>query len=266
MKQQGKLELKPMKLIIPCLDVRRGKVTKGIRFQDNVDLGDPVEMAAAYSAAGCDELVLYDITASAERRSIDLNLIKAVAQASSVPLAVGGGISGPADMAAAIAAGAAKVSLNSAAVKNPKIIAEGARSFGAARIVLGMDPIKTNDLVNFPSGYAITIRGFRERTELDALAWALQAQDLGAGEIVVNSVDADGTQAGYELPLTQLIAAQVRVPVIASGGAGKPEDLVAVFKQTGAAGAIVASMVHSGAYSIGQIKAALAAAGLQVRQ
>ncbi|MCX6992951.1 MAG: imidazole glycerol phosphate synthase subunit HisF [Kiritimatiellaeota bacterium] len=254
------------KRIIPCLDVRRGKVTKGVRFQNNVELGDPVEMAAAYSAGGCDELVFYDITASAEHRPIDIEMVAAVARAIHIPFTVGGGITGLADMARVLTAGAEKISLNSLAVQNPTIITEGAKAFGAQCIVLGMDPVKMPDNPRFPSGYEITIRGFRERTGLDALAWARRAEELGAGEIVVNSVDADGTQQGFELTLTRLIATQVHIPVVASGGAGTPDHLAAVFTTGCADAAIIAGMIHTGAYTIRQIKEALLAKHIPVRK
>ncbi len=254
------------KRIIPCLDVRNKKVTKGIKFQNNVVLGDPVEMAAAYSKDGCDELVFYDITASAEKRSIDIEMVKEVAKAIHIPFAVGGGIANLKDMENVLLAGAEKVSINSLAVKNPSIIAEGAKAFGSQCIVLGMDPIKTDDIKKFPSGYEITIRGFRERTGLDAVEWAKRACELGVGEIVVNSVDADGTKNGYELNLTKLIAESVSVPVVASGGAGVPQHLVDVFKVAKADAAIIASMIHTGEYTISQIKQCLHFAGIPIRQ
>lgn len=254
------------KRIIPCLDVRNGKVTKGVHFQNNVELGDPVELAAAYCAGGCDELVFYDITASAEARPIDIGLVRAVAGTIHIPFAVGGGIAGLEDMDRVLAAGAEKISVNSLAVKKPAIIAEGARAFGSQCIVLGMDPVRTDDPTRFPSGYEVTVQGFRQRTGLDALTWARQAQDLGAGEIVVNSVDADGTRAGYELKLTRLIATLVRIPVVASGGAGKPEHLAQVFTEGQADAAIVAGMLHTGEYTIREIKDTLAAAGIPVRK
>ncbi len=253
------------KRIIPCLDVRRRKVTKGVRFQNNVDLGDPVELAVAYSDGGCDELVFYDITASAEGRGIDLAMVRDVARAIRIPFAVGGGISGLDDMYQVLLAGAEKVSVNSLAVRQPQIIADGARQFGAQCIVLGMDPVQTSD-PRCPSGYEITTRGFRERTGLDALAWARRAVELGAGEIVVNSVDADGTRQGYELRLTGMIADAVGVPVVASGGAGVPQHLIDVFRKAGADAAIIASMIHTGEYTIAQIKAELVRAGLPIRQ
>jgi cyclase len=254
--------------IIPCLDVRSRRVTKGVRFQNNVDVGDAVELAARYYAEGCDELVFYDITASAERRPIDIGLVRDVARAVRIPFAVGGGIAGLEDMAGVLLAGAEKVSVNSLAVLNPAIIAEGARAFGSQCIVLGMDPkaVEPADRARFPSGYEVTIRGFRERTGLDAVAWARQAAGLGAGEIVVNSVDADGTRSGFELEITRLIADAVPVPVVASGGAGCPQHLRDAFVRGHADAAIVAGMLHSGDYTIPQIKEALAADGIAVRR
>jgi cyclase len=254
------------KRIIPCLDVRNKKVTKGVRFQGNVDLGDPIEMAVAYSDGGCDELVFYDITASAERRPIDIDMVREVGKVIHIPFSVGGGIESIDDMYRVLLAGAEKVSVNSLAVKNPAIIAEGAKVFGSQCIVLGMDPVRTDDPAKFPSGYEITIRGFRERTGIDALEWARRAEDLGVGEIVVNSVDADGTRDGFEIDLTGLISTSVRIPVVASGGAGIPRHLVEVFKEGHADAAIIASMIHTGEYTIAQIKQELATAGVPVRR
>lgn len=253
------------KRIIPCLDVRDKKVTKGVKFQNNVVLGDPVEMAVAYSEGGCDELVFYDITASAEGRPLDIEMVAQVARAIRIPFAVGGGIASLEDMYRALNAGAEKVSVNSLAVKNPQIIAQGSKAFGAQCIVLGMDPVKTDDPA-FPSGYQITVRGFRERTQLDALEWAKRAEALGAGEIVVNSVDADGTRDGFELNLTALISTSVSIPVVASGGAGTPQHLIDVFTTGKADAAIIASMIHTGEYTLGAIKRDLAAAGIPVRR
>ena len=250
------------KRVIPCLDVRKGRVTKGVKFKNNVDLGDPVEMAVAYSDGGADELVVYDITASAERRPIDIGMVAAVAQAVRIPFAVGGGIASVADMERVILAGAEKISVNSLAVRNPQIIAEGAAAFGRQCVVLGMDPVRS---AKCPSGYEITTRGFREFTGLDAVEWAKRAADLGAGEIVVNSVDADGTRAGFELTVTRLIADAVGVPVVASGGAGQPEHLVEAFQAGHADAAIVAGMIHSGDYTIADIKRVIAAAGVPTR-
>jgi imidazole glycerol-phosphate synthase subunit HisF len=254
------------KRIIPCLDVRNKVVTKGVKFQNNVDLGDPIEMAVGYSDGGCDELVFYDITASAERRPIDIEMVQEVARVIRIPFAVGGGISSLEDMSRVLLAGAEKVSVNSLAVKNPDIIATGARAFGAQCIVLGMDPVRVDDLKKFPSGYEITIRGFRERTGMDALEWAKRAVDLGVGEIVVNSVDADGTRDGFELGLTKMIATNVGVPVVASGGAGTPQHLIDVFTDGCADAAIIASMIHTGEYTIEQIKQPIIEAGVPIRQ
>lgn len=254
------------KRIIPCLDIRNKKVTKGIRFQNNIDLGDPVELAAKYYDDGCDELVFYDITASAERRSIDIEMVKEVAKAIRIPFAVGGGISTISDMSRVLLAGAEKVSVNSLAVENPRIITEGAKAFGSQCMVLGMDPLKVETSEKIPSGYEITTRGFRHRTGMDTLEWAKRAEDLGIGEIVVNSVDADGTREGFEIGLTRMIAENVGVPVVASGGAGKPEHLVEVFKFAYADAAIIAGMIHTGKYTIPQIKEYLLNEAVPVRK
>lgn len=253
------------KRIIPCLDVRNKLVTKGVKFKNNVDLGDPVEMALAYSDGGCDELVFYDITASAEGRPIDIDMVTEVGKVIHIPFAVGGGICDLDDMYDVLHAGAEKVSVNTLAVDNPGIITEGARQFGSQCIVLGMDPVGADD-GRFPSGYEITTHGFRQRTGMDALDWAKRAEELGVGEIVVNSVDADGTRDGFELNLTRLIAENVGIPVVASGGAGTPQHLADVFQQAHADAAIIASMVHMGDYTIAQIKAELDEAGVPVRK
>ena len=250
------------KRVIPCLDVRDGRVTKGVKFKDNVDLGDPVEMAVGYCEGGADELVFYDITASAEHRPIDIGMVEAVAKAVRIPFAVGGGVSSVVDMERVILAGAEKVSVNSLAVVRPEIISEGAAVFGSQCIVLGMDPVKSG---RTPSGYEITTRGFREFTGIDAVEWAKRAAGLGAGEIVVNSVDADGTRSGFELEITRLVSEAVHVPVVASGGAGEPAHLVAAFNVAHADAAIVAGMVHYGDYTIEVIKKAMCAAGVPTR-
>ena len=253
------------KRIIPCLDIHDRKVTKGVRFQDNVILGDPVELAMRYYEEGCDELVFYDITASAHNRPTDIEMVRDVAKAIRIPFAVGGGIASPDDMSRILLAGAEKVSVNSLAVRNPDIIAEGAKALGSQCIVLGMDPVAV-DKPECPSGYEITIRGFREYTGLDALEWAKKAVDLGVGEIVVNSVDADGTREGFEIKLTRMIAENVSVPVVASGGAGSARHLVEVFEQAHADAAIIAGMIHTGEYTIPAIKNELADAGIPIRQ
>jgi len=229
-------------------------------------MGDPVEMAARYYEEGCDELVFYDITASAERRPIDIEMVREVAAAVRIPFAVGGGISNLADMERVLLAGAEKVSVNSLAVRNPEIIAEGAKAFGNQCIVLGMDPLATDDKKTCPSGYEITVRGFREHTGIDALEWAKRAVDLGVGEIVVNSVDADGTRDGFEIDLTGMIADNVSVPVVASGGAGCSQHLADVFTQAHADAAIIAGMIHTGDYTIPQIKQELIEKGIPIRK
>jgi len=241
-------------------------VTKGVKFKNNVDLGDPVEMAARYYEDGCDELVFYDITASAEKRPIDIDMVREVAKAVRIPFAVGGGISTIEDMSRVLMAGAEKVSVNSLAVRDPNIIAQGANAFGAQCIVLGMDPVANPDKGKFPSGYEITVSGFRERTGMDALEWAKKAVDLGAGEIVVNSVDADGTRAGFELTITRMIAENVTVPVVASGGAGCSAHLAEVFEKAHADAAIIAGMIHTGEFTIPQIKKELIEAGIAIRR
>jgi cyclase len=252
------------KRVIVCLDVRNGKVTKGVKFKENVDLGDPVEMGRKYYQDGVDELVFYDIMASAEKRPIDIGMVRSVARRVFIPFSVGGGIRNLDDMRAVLLAGAEKVSLNSLAVQNPEIIGQGARAFGKQCIVLGMDAKKT-DLPGLSSGYEVFVQGGRKAMGIDAVEWAKRAVSLGAGEICVNSIDADGTKDGYELNLTRLVAEAVDVPVIASGGAGTPSHLVDVFNNGKADAGLVASMVHYGTYSIAAIKAELSAAGVPMR-
>lgn len=250
------------KRIIVCLDVKDGRTTKGVKFLNNVDIGDPVEMARAYYEQGVDELVFYDIIASARGRGPILDLISRVASQVFIPFCVGGGIGSVDDIRSTILAGAEKVSLNSQAVKNPDLISQGARIFGNQCIVLGMDAARDPEM---PSGYRVYINGGRVKTDLDALAWAKKAVELGAGEIVLNSIDADGTKAGYEINLTRMIAENVAVPVIASGGGGTPQHLADVLKEGKADAALIASMVHSGQYTVGSIKADLNKAGVPVR-
>ena len=250
------------KRIIVCLDVKDGRTTKGVKFQNNIDIGDPVEMAAEYYRQGVDELVFYDIIASARGRGPILDLISRVASQVFIPFCVGGGIGSIDDIRSTILAGAEKVSLNSQAVKNPSLITEGARIFGNQCIVLGMDAAKDDEM---PSGYRVYINGGRVKTELDALEWAKKAVSLGAGEIVLNSMDADGTKEGYEINLTRMIAENVAVPVIASGGGGKPEHLAQALTEGKADAALIATMVHSGKYTVGGIKEDLRRAGIPVR-
>lgn len=250
------------KRIIVCLDVKNGRTTKGVKFQNNRDIGDPVEMAEEYYRQGVDELVFYDIMASADGRRPILDLISRVADRIFIPFCVGGGITTLEDIKSTILAGAEKISLNSQAVKNPDLIKEGARVFGNQCIVLGMDAARDKSM---PSGYRIFINGGRIKTDLDAREWAQKAVSLGAGEIVLNSIDADGTKNGYELALTKMIAESVGVPVVASGGAGKPEHLADVFTRGEADAALIASMVHSGEYTVSSIKRALSAQNIPVR-
>jgi len=251
--------------IIVCLDVRAGKTTKGVRFEGNVDLGDPVEMAERYYEDGVDELVFYDITASAEARPIDIEMVRAVASRIFIPFSVGGGIRGIEDMRCVLLAGAEKVSVNSLAVIDPRIIARGARAFGSQCVVLGMDALRVGPRPGIPSGYEVVVKGGRERTGLDAVEWARKAEKLGAGEICLNSIDADGTRNGYELTVTSAVSRAVAIPVIASGGAGTPEHLRRVLTEGRADAALIASMVHYGAHTIPEIKKLLAGAGIPVR-
>ena len=250
------------KRIIVCLDVKDGRTTKGVKFQNNIDIGDPVEMAAEYYRQGVDELVFYDIIASARGRGPILDLISKVASQVFIPFCVGGGINTIEDIRDTILAGAEKVSLNSPAVKNPGLITEGARIFGNQCIVLGMDVRKDPTK---PSGYGTTIHGGRVDTGLDALEWAKKGVSLGAGEIVLNSMDADGTKAGYDIELTRMIAENVPVPVIASGGGGTPQHMADVLKEGKADAALIATMVHSGKYTVGGIKQNLDKMGIPVR-
>ncbi len=254
------------KRVIPCLDVRDGKLTKGVRFQGNVDIGDPVDMARRYYEEGADEIVFYDITASHEGRGIMLRVVEKVAGQIFIPFSVGGGISTLADMRDVLLAGAEKISVNSAAVKTPEIIAEGAAAFGSQCIVVGMDVLRVPRTDAIPSGYEIVIHGGRKRTGMDALWWAMEAERLGAGELCVNSIDADGTKDGYELTLTRLIADHVRVPVIASGGAGSPQHMVEAVTEGRASAALIASIVHYGNHTIVELKDHMARSGVRVRR
>ncbi|MDA8161815.1 MAG: imidazole glycerol phosphate synthase subunit HisF [Desulfobacteraceae bacterium] len=253
------------KRIIPCLDVRDGKTTKGIKFKDNVDIGDPVAMARFYYEEGADELVFYDITASSEHRPIMIDVVRRVAEEIFIPFSVGGGIRSVDDMREVLLAGAEKVSVNSAAVKNPGLINEGAKAFGNQCIVLGMDVKKVEKSAKISSGYEIVIQGGRTYMGIDALWWAKEAENLGAGEICLNSIDADGTQEGYELNLTRMISEAVGIPVIASGGAGHPEHLYQVLKIGKADAALIASMTHYGTYKMREIKEYLNKRDIQIR-
>ncbi len=253
------------KRVIPCLDVRDGRLTKGVRFQGNVDIGDPVATARRYYEEGADEIVFYDITASHEKRGIFLDVVTRVAEQIFIPFSVGGGISSVEDMRAVLLAGAEKVSINSAAVTNPNLIGLGATAFGSQAIVVGMDVKEVPATEAIPSGYEIVIHGGRKHMGIDALAWAKRCEDLGAGELCINSIDADGTRDGYELTLTRLICEAVSIPVIASGGAGNPDHMYHAVTEGKASAALIASIVHYGQYSIKQCKEHMAKCGAKVR-
>lgn len=254
------------KRIISCLDVRDGRLAKSIKFVDTREIGDPVVKAHEYYQQGLDELVFYDITASSENRGIMLEVVSRVAEQVFIPFSVGGGLRSVEDCSRVLLAGAEKVNLNSAAVKNPGLIAGASKAFGAQAVVLSMDVLRVEPCAAIRSGYEIVINGGRTRMGLDAIEWAKRGQELGAGEIVVNSIDADGTQEGYELTLTRLVAEAVSLPVIASGGGGKPEHIYAVLTEGKADAALVASMLHYGEYTVRQIKEYLAGRGIKVRR
>lgn len=253
------------KRVIACLDVRNGKLAKSVKFVDTKDIGDPIEKAADYYNQGLDELVLYDITASSDGRAIMLDVVEAVASRIFIPFSVGGGIRSVSDATALRLAGAEKINVNSAAVKRPEVITEIAEAIGAQSTILSMDVLRTEPTPAIPSGYEIVINGGRTRMGLDAIEWAKRAVELGAGELVVNSIDADGTREGYEITLTRSIAEAVTVPVIASGGAGTPEHLYQVLTEGKADAALVASMVHYGEYTVGSLKRYLHDRGVKVR-
>ena len=255
------------KRIIPCLDVDAGRVVKGIKFMEHRDAGDPVELASIYDAEGADELVFYDITASADQRGIMLDVVSRTAAQLFIPLTVGGGLRNVQDMRQMLNAGADKVSINTAAVQRPELISEGAEAFGSQCIVLGMDALRVPG--SSPTRWEIrthTGRAGGRSAGLDAVEWAVRAVQLGAGEIVVNSIDADGTQEGYDLELLHAISTGVSVPVIASGGAGNLEHLYDAIDQGKADAVLAASIFHFGTYSISQAKDYLAARGVPMRR
>ena len=253
------------KRLIACLDVRDGKLAKSVRFVDTKDIGDPVKKAREYYLDGLDELVFYDITASSDRRSIILDVVEAVAEQVFIPLSVGGGVRSVRDATDLRLAGAEKINVNSAAVRRPALIAECAEAIGNQNVVLSMDIRRVGESGEFPSGYEIVIDGGRRPMGIDALRWTLEGERLGAGELVVNSIDADGTRDGYELRLTRMIGAAVRIPVIASGGAGVPEHLYEVLTEGRADAALVASMVHYGDYTVSGLKRDLHDRGVKMR-
>lgn len=251
--------------IIPCLDVNNGRVVKGVTFEQLRDAGDPVALAEVYNREGADELVFYDITASSDKRRIMLDVVEAVAEQVFIPLSVGGGVRTLADATDLRLAGAEKINVNTAAVERPALIAECAEAIGNQNIVLSMDIKAVDDTSQCPSGYEIVIHGGRTRTGKDALAWALEGERLGAGELVVNSIDADGTREGYSIELTRMLSEAVRIPVIASGGAGKPEHLYDVLTKGKADAALVASMVHYGDYRVSELKTYLHRRNIKMR-
>ena len=253
------------KRIIACLDVRDGRLAKSIKFIETKDIGDPVETARRYYEAGIDELVLYDITASSDQRNIMLDVVAAVAAQVFIPFSVGGGLRTVEDCAKVLLAGAEKVNVNTAAVQNPQLIAEASRAFGAQCVVLSMDVQAVPPVSAVPSGYEIVTHGGRTRTGLDAVAWARRGEELGAGELVVNSIDADGTREGYAIDLTRKIAEAVRIPVVASGGGGKAEHLLQVLTDGKADAALVASLLHYRITTVAELKRYLDQNGVKVR-
>ncbi len=254
------------KRVIACLDVRDGKLAKSVKFVNTKDIGDPVEKAREYYLDGLDELVFYDITASSDRRKIMLDVVEQVAQEVFIPLSVGGGVRDVQDATDLRLAGAEKINVNTAAVERPALIGECADAIGAQNVVLSMDIRRVDANDDQPSGYEIVTHGGRTDTGLDALTWALDGEKRGAGELVVNSIDADGTLDGYELTLTRMLSEAVRIPVIASGGAGKPEHLRDVLTEGKADAALVASMVHYGTYRVSELKDYLHNEGIKVRR
>ncbi len=246
------------KRIIPCLDVTDGRVVKGVNFLQLRDAGDPAEMAAAYSDAGADELVFLDITATSDDRETVLDLVQEISRNVFIPLTVGGGIRTEEDARAALRAGADKVSMNSAAVADPSLVERSARQFGVQCIVVAIDA-RRND-----GGWEVYVKGGREGTGLDALEWAERVAELGAGELLVTSMDRDGTVSGYDTELLGALARRVDIPLIASGGAGNPGDMLRAF-EAGADAALAASIFHYGSYSVRDVKDYLAARGVDVR-
>lgn len=247
--------------IIPCLDVHAGRVVKGVNFVNLIDAGDPVEQAKAYEAQGADELVFLDITASSDKRAIMLDVVERTASQCFMPLTVGGGLRTVEDIRKMLNAGADKVSLNTAAILNPDLVSEASARFGNQCIVVAIDAKKTGD-----NKWNVFTHGGRNRTGLDAVEWAREVERRGAGEILLTSMDADGTKDGYDIPLTKAVSDAVSIPVIASGGAGNLQHLVDAVKLGGANAVLAASIFHFGTYSIEQAKDALIAAGLPARK
>lgn len=248
------------KRIIACLDVNAGRVVKGIQFEQLRDAGDPAELAAAHSAAGADEIVLLDITATAESRNTLLDTVRRTANKLFIPFAVGGGIRSLEDAAAVLDCGADKVAMNSAAIAKPEVISRVAERYGSQAVVVAIDARQ-----HTPMSWEVYVWGGRKPTGIDAQQWAIQAEQLGAGEILLTSMDRDGTQTGFDCALTRTIATSVRIPVIASGGAGQPQHFVEVFQEGAADAALAASVFHFGLKSVEAIKQMLREAGIPVR-
>ncbi len=253
------------KRIIPCLDVNDGRVVKGVNFVNLRDAGDPVELAKFYSQQGADEVVFLDITATYEKRSTIIDVVRRTAQQVFVPLTVGGGIRTSDDFKDLLRAGADKISVNSAAVKNKQLIADAAKKFGSQCVVVAIDARSCDDLEKCPSGYEVYVAGGRKPVGLDAVAWAKEVYELGAGEILLTSMDKDGTKSGFELNLTRMVANSVGIPVIASGGCGTLEHFSDVFEQTGADAALAASLFHYGELTVPQVKEYLHGKHIPVR-
>lgn len=257
------------KRLIACFDIIDGRVTKAHKFQNNIDVDSAVDMATKMYHDQIDEIIFYDIKASAEKRKIDIPTVEAVAKQIFVPFTVGGGIASLEHMHDALGAGAEKISIDSMAVRKPELIREGANAFGCQCMVLSMQVIRRRPSTKFPSGYEIAIDGARVLTGKDAVEWAREGERLGAGEIVVNSIDQDGTHAGYDLDITGKIAAAVDIPVIASGGAGTPEHIVEVFKHSDVQAAIISSMLYSPKlpknFKVAEIKAVLEEEEIPIR-
>jgi cyclase len=253
------------KRIIPCLDVKEGRVVKGVHFVHLRDAGDPVELAAQYDAMGADELVFLDITASHEKRDLIYEVAERVAEQVFIPFTVGGGIRTVEDIRRILNAGADKVSINTAAVRTPELISEAAHQFGSQCVVVAIDPKRTGEYADGTPRWEVFVNGGRTPTGLDALDWAARVEDLGAGEILLTSMDRDGTQIGYDLDLTRAVVERVSIPVIASGGAGTAEHCRQALADAGADAALVASIVHDGKITIGEIKEYLRTHGVCVR-
>lgn len=248
------------KRIIPCLDVRNGKVVKGVKFEGVKDVGDPVECAIEYNKQGADEIVFYDITASHENRGTMLDVVRKTAKKVFVPLTVGGGISTIEDFKDTLRAGADKVSINSSAVKNPKLISQAADIFGNQCVVVGMDVKRSGD-----GKFTVVINGGRIDMKMDAVEWAKTVQKLGAGEICLNSIDADGTKAGFDIEMLNAICNVVTIPVIASGGCGKIDDFSTVFEKTNSSAALAASLFHFKELTVDDVKQHLKQHDIAVR-